>query len=92
MINWVPFLAGLVFLLIAAVISQHETIKELRGENADLKTIIEDERVHNETKQAYTNFCCDVKLSDYDEKFKTQDMIIKNYRKEFERLKATSDS
>ena len=92
MINWLPFIALLVFGLIAVIISQHETIKELRGENTDLKMIVEDERVHNETKQAYTNFCCDVKLSDYDDKFKTQDMIIKNYRKEFERLKATSGS
>ena len=92
MINWLPFIALLVFGMIAVIISQHETIRDLRRENTDLKMIIEDERVHNETKQAYTNFCCDVKLSDYDEKFKTQDMIIKNYRKEFERLKATSDS
>ena len=92
MINWVPFIALLVFGMIAVIISQHETIRDLRRENTDLKMIVEDERIHNETKQAYTNFCCDVKLSDYDEKFKTQDMIIKNYRKEFERLKATSDS
>lgn len=92
MINWLPFIALLVFGMIAVIISQHETILDLRRENTDLKMIIEDERIHNETKQAYTNFCCDVKLSDYDEKFKTQDMIIKNYRKEFERLKATSGS
>ena len=92
MINWLPFIALLVFGMIAVIISQHETIRDLRRENTDLKMIVEDERIHNETKQAYTNFCCDVKLSDYDEKFKTQDMIIKNYRKEFERLKATSDS
>ena len=92
MINWLPFISLLVFGMIAVIISQHETIRDLRRENTDLKMIVEDERIHNETKQAYTNFCCDVKLSDYDEKFKTQDMIIKNYRKEFERLKATSDS
>ena len=92
MINWLPFIALLVFGMIAVIISQHETIRDLRRENTDLKMIVEDERIHNETKQAYTNFCCDVKLSDYDEKFKTQDMIIKNYRKEFERLKATSGS
>ncbi len=92
MINWVPFIALLVFGMIAVIISQHETIRDLRRENTDLKMIVEDERVHNETKRAYTEFCCDVKLSDYDEAFKAKDMIIKNYRKEFERLKATSGS
>lgn len=90
--NWVIFWWLVGFFLISTIIVLAKELIDAKEEVRSLVKMLEEERIHNETKVAYADFRADAKIMDFKEEVKQLQMINSQYKKELDRQRDGSGS